>query len=62
MKERGVSELTILCVENGFIVKDYGSEPLAKKWAFESAESLSAFVMTWGEGNTKTTTNVTESR
>jgi hypothetical protein len=52
-------ELIVETAENGFVVYE-GSRKEAgvnrKRWAFETATSLSAFVETWGDGNTKTVT------
>ena len=49
-----MSQLKIETAENGFVVyEDAGMGLHGKKWAFESAQALSEFMLNWGQGMTK---------
>lgn len=51
-----MNELIIETAENGFIVRQDNQNMPCRQWAFETAESLSKFILEWGVGDTKCTT------
>ncbi len=47
--------IRIEVVENGFVVyEDAGMGLSGKKWAFESAQALSKFILQWGKDSDNT--------